>query len=94
MIHAFRLRQEAVMDKLVKRKNEGSTLDSFEIREVVAEYGFVQKQLFRIKYEKDIMLQLADLYQNNKEVHAECDSQYGEGVAEFFVEAIRHFYKE
>lgn len=94
MIHAFRLRQEAVMDKLVKRKNEGFTLDSFEIREVVAEYGFVQKQLFRIKYEKDMMLQLADIYQNNKEVQAECDSQYGEGVAKFLAEAIRHFYEE
>lgn len=94
MIHAFRLRQEAVMDKLVQRKNEGFTLDSFEIREIVAEYGYVQKQLFRIKYEKDIMLQLADLYQNNKEVQAECDSQYGEGVAEFFAEAVQHFYAE
>lgn len=94
MIHAFRLRQEAVMDKLVQRKKEGFTLDSFEIREIVAEYGYVQKQLFRIKYEKDIMLQLADLYQNNKEVQAECDSQYGEGVAEFFAEAVQHFYKE
>lgn len=94
MLRAFRLRQEAVMDKLTKRKDEGFTLDSFEIREVVAEYGFVQKQLFRIKYEKDFMLQLADIYQNNKEVQAECDRQYGEGVAEFFAEAIRHFYKE
>lgn len=94
LLRALRLRQEAVMDKLVKRKNEGFTLDSFEIREVVAEYGFVQKQLFRIKYEKDFMLQLADIYQNNKEVQAECDSRYGKGVAEFFADAIRNFYKE
>ncbi|RKI44057.1 MerR family transcriptional regulator [bacterium D16-51] len=94
MIHAFRLRLEAVMDKLVQRKKEGFTLDSFEIREIVAEYGFVQKQLFRITYEKDIMLQLADLYQNNKEVQAECDNQYGEGVAEFFAKAIQHFYEK
>ena len=92
LLRALRLRQDAVMDKLVKRKNEGFTLDSFEIREVVAEYGFVQKQLFRIKYEKDFMLQLADIYQNNKDVQAECDNQYGEGVAEFFAKAIRHFY--
>lgn len=94
MLHALRLRQKAVMDKLAKRKDEGFTLDSFEIRKVVAEYGFVQKQLFRIKYEKDFMLQLADIYQNNKEVQAECDGQYGEGVTEFFAEAIRHFYSE
>lgn len=94
MLRALRLRQEAVMDKLVKQKDEGFTLDSFEIKEVVAEYGFVQKQLFRIKYEKDFMLQLADIYQNNKEVQAECDRQYGEGVAEFFAKAIQHFYEE
>ncbi len=94
MLRALRLRQEAVMDKLVKRKNEGFTLDSFEVKEIVAEYGFVQKQLFRIKYEKDFMLQLADIYQNNKDVQAECDSRYGEGVAEFFADAIRHFYEE
>ena len=48
----------------------------------------------RIKYEKDFMLQLADIYQNNKDVQAECDSRYGEGVAEFFADAIRHFYEE
>lgn len=82
------------MDRLAKRKKEGFTLNSFEIREVIAEYGFVQKQLFRIKHEKDLMLQLADLYQSNKEVQGECDKKYGNGVAEFFAEAIQSFYND
>lgn len=94
VIHACRLRQETAMQKLAERKNKGYPADSFEIKEIIGEYGFVQKQLFRIKYEKDFMLQLAEIYENNEQVQKECNKQYGEGVADFFATAIRKFYKE
>lgn len=94
VIRSCRVRLEAVMQKLVDRKNKGCLVDSFEIKEVIGEYGFVQKQLFRIEYEKEFMLQLADVYQNNDQVRKACDEQYGEGVAVFFADAIRGFYKD
>lgn len=94
VIEACRVRQEGVMRKLAERMNKGYSVDSFEIKEVIGEYGFVQKQLLRIKNEKDYMLQLAELYQNNDGMKNVCDKQYGEGVADFFVKAIRVFYAE
>lgn len=94
VIEAFRIRQEGVMRKLAERMNKGYSVDSFEIKEVIGEYGFVQKQLLRIKYEKDFMLELAELYQNNEGMKKVCDTQYGEGVADFFVKAINAFYAE
>ncbi len=94
VLEACRIRQEGVMRKLAERMNEGYSVDSFEIKEVIGEYGFVQKELFRLKYEKDYMLQLAEVYQNNEEIKTTCDTQYGEGVADFFVKAIEAFYAE
>lgn len=93
VIKACHLRQEAVMQKLAGRKQDGYPVDSFEVKEVIGEYGFVVKQMFRIKYEKEIMLRLAEVYQTNERVKRECDQQYGEGVAGFFAEAVTGFYK-
>lgn len=92
VMRACRKRQESIMERIAGRKAEGYSVNSFEIKELIGEYGFVQKQLFRIKYERDIMLQLADIYQNNERIKSECDSQYGEGMAEFFAEAVKEFY--
>lgn len=92
-MHAFHLRQETIMQKLFERKNKGYSVNSFEIKELIGEYGFVQKQLFRIEYEKDFMLQLADICENKEEIRNGCDKQYGKGAAQFFAEAIKEFYK-
>lgn len=93
VIRAFGKRQEAIIKKLVERKKEGYSVDSFEIKEIIGEYGFVQKQLFRIKHEKEIMLQQAELYENKEPVRKAFDKEYGEGVAEFFADAIKTFYR-
>ncbi len=93
VIRACHLRQEAVMKKLVDRKKDGYPVDSFEVKEVIGEYGFVMKQMFRIKYEKEIMLRLAEVYQTNETVRGECNQQYGEGVADFFAYAVIGFYR-
>lgn len=94
VIRAYQKRLEVIMQKLVERKNQGYPVDSFEVKEVIGEYGFVQKQLFRIKHEKDIMLQMADIYEKNEQVRKECEMQFGTGVADFFADAIRAFYEE
>lgn len=94
VIRAYRKRQEGIMQKLAEQKNKGYLVDSFEIKEIIGEYGFVQKQLFRIKHEKDIMLQIGQSYENNEQVRRECDIQFGEGIADFFADAIKTFYKQ
>lgn len=94
VIRAYQKRLEAIMQKLVERKNKGYLVDSFEIKEMIGEYGFVQKQLFRTKHEKDIMLQMADIYEKNEEIRKECEMQFGTDVADFFANAIRAFYEK
>lgn len=87
-------RLESIMDKLAERKKQGYAVDSFEIKEVVAEYGFVQKKLFGIKNENKFMLDMAGLYKDNEEAKKVYDIKYGEGMADFFAEAVRGFYRE
>lgn len=86
-------RLESIMDKLAERKKQGYAIDSFEVKEVIGEYGFVQKQLFGIKDENKFMLEMAELYQDNEEVKKTYDVKYGEGMADFFAEAVKGFYK-
>lgn len=93
VLRAFNLSQQAIMQKLFERKNKGYYVNSFEIKEVIGELGFVHKQLFRIEHERDFMLQLADIYEDKEEIQKEYDKQYGEGAAQFFAEAVKEFYK-
>ncbi len=89
---SFRKRISIIMGKLADRKKEGYTTSSFEVKELIGEYGFVQKQFFGIEHEKDLMLKMAELYQNNVQIKKECDKEYGDGIAGFFAEAIEEFY--
>lgn len=89
---SFRKRISIIMGKLADRKKEGYTTGSFEVKELIGEYGFVQKQLFGIEHEEDFMLGIAGLYQDNVQIKEECDKEYGDGIAVFFAEAIKGFY--
>ncbi len=67
-------------------------MDSFEVKELVAEYGFVMKQFSQMKEERGMMLSVAHSYQDSM-VKSKIDEKYGEGAADFFTEAIETFYK-
>lgn len=67
-------------------------MNSFEVKEVVGEYGFVMKQLSQIKSEKEFMLAQAQYYRNEK-IKEMIDKKYGEGASDFFAQAIEAFYK-
>ena len=81
---------EQILRKLLERKEFPK--DSFEFREIVAEYGFVIKMLYQIQDEKPVMLQIAETYRV-EQVREKTDETYGAGTAEFFAEAIEAFYK-
>ena len=86
---SYGMRIEAVMEKLAGKKN--CSPDSFEVKELVGEYGFVMKQLTQIKEESGMMKYLA-WFQNTEPTKSKIDKQYGEGAAEFISQAIESFY--
>ncbi|BBF43138.1 transcriptional regulator, MerR family [Lachnospiraceae bacterium KM106-2] len=83
-------RENAIRRKLIAKRNE--PLDSFAIKEIIGEYGFVMKQMLQLKDEKGIMLSIAETYRTEKTRKA-IDEIYGVGAAEFFAQAIETFYR-
>ncbi|MCI2105504.1 MAG: MerR family transcriptional regulator [Intestinimonas sp.] len=88
---SYKKREDAIRQKLLAKR--GCDLNSFEVKEIIGEYGFVMKQVCQMKEEKGLMLSVAQSYRN-----AQCrqaiDRQYGDGAAEFFAQAIEAFYRD
>ena len=83
-------RIEAILQKLIAKQN--CDIDSFEVKELVGEYGFVMKQLAQIKEEKGFMMAQTQYYRN-EQIKPMIDEKYGEGASDFFAQAIENYYK-
>ncbi len=88
---SYKKREDLILQKLIEKRE--CDLNSFEVKEIVGEYGFVMKQLFQLKDEKGMMLSLAQSYRN-PQIRTAIDEKYGNGAAEFFAQAIEEFYKK
>ena len=88
---SYNRRIEAILQKLNAKRD--CSVDSFEMKEIVGEYGFVMKQFSQIKDEKELMLATARSYRNEP-YKSNLDQKYGEGAAEFFARTIEAFYSE
>lgn len=86
---SYNKRIEAILQKLIAKQN--CDIDSFEVKELVGEYGFVMKQLAQIKEEKGFMMAQAQYYRNEK-IRPMIDEKYGERASDFFARAIESFY--
>lgn len=86
---SYNKRIEAILQKLIAKQN--CDIDSFEVKELVGEYGFVMKQFSQIKEEKSFMMAQAQYYRNEK-IRPMIDEKYGEGASDFFARAIESFY--
>lgn len=86
---SYNKRIEAILQKLFAKRD--CAVDSFEVKEIVGEYGFVMKQLSQIKEEKGFMLAQAQYYRNEK-IKPMIDEKYGDGASDFFAQAIEAFY--
>lgn len=86
---SYKKREDTIRQKLIGKR--GCDLNSFEVKEIIGEYGFVMKQVCQMKEEKGLMLAVAQSYRN-KLCQQAIDQQYGEGAAEFFAQAIEAFY--
>lgn len=86
---SYEKRIEKILGKLAGKRS--CPPDSFEVKELIGEYGFVMKQLTQIKDEAEMMRRLAQL-QNAEPAKSKTDEQYGEGTAAFIAQAIEAFY--
>ena len=87
---SYNKRIEAILQKLIAKQN--CDIDSFEVKELVGEYGFVMKQLAQIKEEKGFMMAQAQYYRN-EQIKPMIDEKYGEGASDYFAQAIENYYK-
>ena len=87
---SYNRRMEAILQKLIAKR--ACDVNSFEVKEVVGEFGFVMKQLTQIKSEEGLMLAQAQYYRNEK-IKPMIDEKYGAGASDFFAQAIEAFYK-
>lgn len=87
---SYNKRIEAILQKLIAKQN--CDIDSFEVKELVGEYGFVMKHLAQIKEEKGFMMAQAQYYRN-EQIKPMIDEKYGEGASDFFAQAIENYYK-
>ena len=87
---SYKKRIEVILEKMITKIS--CPVDSLEVKELVAEYGFVMKQFSQIKDERGMMLSVAHFYQDTT-VKSKINEKYGEGAAEFLAEAIEAFYK-
>ncbi|HJB17263.1 MAG TPA: MerR family transcriptional regulator [Candidatus Blautia excrementipullorum] len=88
---SYKKRIDAILHKLISKREYD--VNSFEVKEVVGEYGFVMKQLSQVKIEDGLMLAQAQYYRHEK-IKPMIDEQYGKGASEFFAQAIEAFYKQ
>ena len=86
---SYNKRIEAILQKLFAKRD--CAVDSFEVKEIVGEYGFVMQQFSQIKEEKGFMLAQAQYYRNEK-IKPMIDEKYGDGASDFFAQAIEAFY--
>ena len=87
---SYNKRIEAILQKLIAKQH--CDIDSFEVKELVGEYGFVMKQLAQIKEEKGFMMAQTQYYRN-EQIKPMIDEKYGEGASNFFAQAIENYYK-
>ena len=87
---SYNKRIEAILQKLIAKQN--CDIDSFEVKELVGEYGFVMKQLAQIKEEKGFMMAQTQYYRN-EQIKPMIDEKYGEEASDFFAQAIENYYK-
>ena len=87
---SYNKRMEAILQKLIAKR--ACDVNSFEVKEVVGEFGFVMKQLTQIKSEEGLMLAQAQYYRTEK-IKPMIDEKYGAGASDFFAQAIEAFYK-
>lgn len=80
---------ETIFQKLAEKRN--CPPDSFEVKQLIGEYGFVMKQITHVQDETGLMRYLA-WFQSAEPTKSKMDNQYGVGTAEFMKRAMEAVY--
>ena len=88
---AYGKRFDAIRKKLAGKR--GTDGNSFEIKEIVGEFEFAAKQLFRLKNMEGFMMEMAKDYRKNQALREHLDQTEGEGTADYLADALEAFYK-
>lgn len=88
---SYNKRIETILQKLIAKKE--CDVDTFEVKEVVEEFGLLMKQFTQVINEEGLMLAHVQYYRNEK-IKPIIDEKYGKGASEFFAQAIEAFYKK
>ena len=64
------------------------------MKEIVGEFEFAAKQLFRLKHMEVFMLEMAADYRTNEALRQQMDQTEGQGTADYLAEALEAFYKK
>ncbi len=87
---SYNKRIDHILQKLAEKIN--CDVGSFDVKQIIGEYGFVMKQITQINDEKELMLCHVAYYRNEK-IKPKIDEKYGKGASDFFADAIEEFYK-
>lgn len=66
---------------------------SFEVKELVAEFENISKQIYQMKDVKTMLLELAKVHMENENLIKTYDEQYGKGSSMFIGKAFISFYQ-
>ncbi|MCI8557054.1 MAG: MerR family transcriptional regulator [Lachnospiraceae bacterium] len=88
---AYGKRFDAIRKKLAGKR--GTDVNSFEVKEIVGEFEFAAKQLFRLKNMEGFMMEMAKDYRKNQALREHLDQTEGEGTADYLADALEAFYK-
>ena len=87
----YQKKVEMICQKLAE--NKGKDVCSQEIKELIAEYDSLTKEMFQLPDVSAIVMEIAKAYQENEEIKAAQDSIYGKGTTEYMGKAMEAFYK-
>lgn len=89
-MQAYQNRIASIFEKLGKMQADG--VDTFAVKQLVGEYEFVSKQLYQMKDVKSLLVEMGNMYMENKDVIKANDTQYGEGASVFIGKAILNYF--
>lgn len=93
VMDALRIRIDGIYKKLAEKRKAGVTdVHCFEVRQIMGELDFVNKQMYTMDDVSALMLDMAGLYRDNEAVRTAFDAEYGDGMAAYLVNALTDFY--
>ena len=87
---AYANRLEDIFERLREQREQRIEVTDYAVRSLIGELGFVMEQFTQSGEERVVLMVLAEMYQQ-KDSAEKLDMQYGSGMAEYIVKAIKSF---